>query len=212
MKTRPLKILLVDDHPVVRAGTRKLLAENFAAQFSEAKTAAEATQLCREQKFDLILLDVNLPDRSGLDLLAELKAAHSKARVLVMSMHEEEQFARRALKAGAAGYIGKASVADELVRAVGKILEGGIYVSAEFAEYLASGLSRNNAEHPHETLSAREFEVFRMIVAGKSGKEIAAQLSLSFKTVSTYRTRILQKLGVTSTAGLVQYASREGLI
>ena len=202
----------MDDHPIVRAGTRQILAESFAAKFTEAPNAAAAMEVCPRQNFDLIVLDLNLPDRSGLDLLGDFKACCRNVPVLMLSMHEEEQFARRALKGGASGYIRKASVGSELVKAVEKVLSGGIYVSAAFAEYLAAAVHKGEAEHPHESLSAREFEVFRLIVSGKSGKQIAAQLSLSFKTVSTYRTRVLEKLGLTSTAGLVQYATREGLI
>ena len=212
MKQR-LEILLVDDHPIVRTGTRQILAESFGARFTEAHDAAGALEACHGRNFDLVLLDLNLPDRSGLDLLRDFKSGCPEVPVLMLSMHEEEQFARRALKAGAAGYVGKGSAGRELIKAVEKVLNGGIYVSAALAESLAAALSqKSGGEHPHELLSTREFEVFRMILAGKSGKEIAAQLSLSFKTVSTYRTRILQKLGVSSTSGLVKYAAREGLL
>ena len=196
----------------MRAGTRQVLAEHFEAEFIEVSTAAATLEACRAHPPDLIVLDLNLPDRSGLDLLGDLKSCCPGAPVLMLSMHEEEQFARRALTAGASGYIGKASADSELVKAVEKTLGGGIYVSGTLAESLASALQKNDSEHPHEHLSAREFEVFRMIVAGASGKQIAAQLSLSFKTVSTHRTHILQKIGVSSTAALVQYAAREGLL
>jgi DNA-binding NarL/FixJ family response regulator len=202
----------VDDHPIVRAGIRQILAENFTAKFVEAQDCAAALQACTRHDFSLMMLDVNLPDRSGLDLLADLRGCCDETPILMLSMHEEEQFARRVLRAGASGYIRKASLASELVSAVKKVLAGGIYVSPAFAEYLAANVHEGRQEHPHEHLSDREFEVFRLIIAGKSGKEIAAQLSLSFKTISTHRTRILDKLGVTSTAGLVQYATREGLI
>lgn len=213
MKPRRLRILLADDHPIVRAGTRQILAENFEAKFTEVQTAGAALTACQQQKFDLILLDLNLPDRSGLDLLGDLKLCCREVPMLMLSMHEEEQFARRALKAGAAGYLEKSSAESELTKAVEKVLSGGVYVSAKLAESLAASLSQDrDGAHPHESLSTREFEVFRMILAGKSGKEIAAQLSLSFKTVSTYRTRILEKLGVSSTSGLVRYAAREGLL
>ena len=196
----------------MRAGTRQVLSENFSVQFTETETAAAAVQACHEQNFDLILLDLNLPDRSGLDLLGDLKSCCPAVPVLMLTMHDEEQFGRRALKAGASGFVTKGSAECELVRAAAKVLSGGIYVSPALAESLATSLAKGAGEHPHESLSAREFEVFRMILAGKSGKEIAAQLSLSFKTVSTYRTRILQKVGVSSTSALVQYAAREGLL
>ncbi len=155
---------------------------------------------------------MNLPDRSGLDLLGDLKSCCPAVPVLMLTMHDEEHFGRRALKAGASGFVTKGSAQNEVATAAAKALSGGIYVSAALAESLATSLAKGQGEHPHESLSAREFEVFRMILAGKSGKEIAAQLSLSFKTVSTYRTRILQKVGVSSTSALVQYAAREGLL
>ena len=197
---------------MVRAGIRQILSENLRGRFTEAASAAAALEACHEQNFDLIMLDLNLPDRSGLDLLGDLKSCCSAVPVLMLTMHHEEQFGRRALQAGASGFVAKGSPAAELITAVTKALSGGIYVSAALAESLASRLAKGGSEHPHELLSIREFEVFRMILTGKTGKEIAAQLSLSFKTVSTYRTRILQKLGVSSTSALVQYAAREGLL
>ncbi len=211
MKKRPLKILLVDDHPIVRAGLRQILANHFKAEFTETGDAASALEACRTIPFDLMLLDVNLPGRSGLDLLVDLSVCAPLVPVLVLSMHAEEQYARRAFRSGAAGYITKSSVSEKLVEAAKKIMAGGRYVSAELAESLVSGLGGKQTDRSHEDLSVREFEVFRLIVSGKSGKEIADALSLSFKTVSTYRTRILQKLGVGSTAELTQYAAREDL-
>jgi len=212
MKERTLKFLLVDDHPIVRAGVRQILSSHFHAEFVEADNAQAGVEACACQGFDLMLLDVSLPGRSGLDLLIDLRTRCPLLPVLMLSMHHEEQFARRAFKAGAAGYITKSSIGGALVEAVKKILAGGRYVSPELAESLAASLGHESSEPAHETLSAREFEVFRLIVSGKSGKEIAAILFLSFKTVSTYRTRILQKLGVGSTAELAQYATRKGLI
>ena len=208
------RFLLADDHPVIRAGVRGLLRERFpGAEFIEAATAREALAAARESgPFHGILLDINLPGRSGLEILGELREAQPRAPVLVLSMHSEEQFATRALRAGAAGYITKDQAPEELARAVEKVLAGGHYVSASLAEHLAAMLHSRAPEAAHEALSAREFEVLRMLARGRSGKEIAALLSLSFKTVSTYRARLLQKLRLHSNAELAQYALRHGLL
>ena len=211
-KDHRVNILLVDDHPVVRAGIRQILSTHFPADFVEADTAQAALEACARHNFDLMLLDVSMPGRSGLDLLVDIRAHCRELPVLIMSIHGEEQYARRALKAGAAGYIIKSSSCGKLVKAERKVLAGGTYVSPELAESLASSLGHDETEPPHETLSPREFEVFRLIVEGKSGKDIAGILFLSFKTVSTYRTRIFQKLGMASTAELAQYAAQQGLI
>jgi two-component system invasion response regulator UvrY len=211
MKQLRLRILLADDHALVRAGTREILSRHFEADFIEAKDASETMQACNCSPCDLILLDISMPGRSGLDLLGDLQKCCPKTPVLVLSAHDEEQFATRALRAGAAGYLSKTNSPTELVRGVERVLAGGRYVSEKFAESLALALQKGRDLHSHEALSAREFEVLRMIVAGKSGKEIAADLSISFKTVSTYRTRLMQKLKVHSNAELAQYAAREGL-
>jgi DNA-binding NarL/FixJ family response regulator len=162
--------------------------------------------------FDLILLDITMPGRSGLDILPDLKIAQPRTPILVVSMHGEEQFALRVLQAGASGFINKSAVADELLSAVEKVLAGRRYVSESLGERLASDFVRGATRSSHEMLSTREFEILRMITAGKSGKEIAAELSLSYKTVSTYRTRILQKLNLRTNHDLRQYALRERLL
>jgi len=215
MSDTPLHVLLADDHAIVRAGVRQILAARFAAEFVEAETAREALQAASRHKFDLILIDVTMPGRSGLDVLGELTAAQPRTPILVLSMHAETQFATRALRAGASGYVTKSSVASELLRAVEKVLAGERYICDSLAQHLAAVFQLGGKpKHGglHETLSAREFEVLRMIAMGKSGKEIAAELSLSFKTVSTYRTRLLQKLDLRSNGELVRYAVRERLI
>ena len=208
------RFLLADDHPVIRAGVRGLLRDRFpGAVFVEAATAREALAAAREPAvIHGILLDINLPGRSGLEILGELREAQPRAPVLVLSMHSEEQFATRALRAGAAGYLTKDQAPEELARAVEKVLAGGHYVSAALAEHLAATLHARAPEAAHEALSAREFEVLRMLARGRNGKEIAALLSLSFKTVSTYRARVLQKLRLHSNAELAQYALRHGLL
>jgi DNA-binding NarL/FixJ family response regulator len=210
VKRKPLRFLLVDDHPVVRAGIKQILTGNFEAEFVEAGTAQEAIAACHG--IDLVVMDVSMPGRSGIDLITDLKKSCGGTPFLVLSMHEEEQFARRALKAGASGYVTKATAATELVRAVRKVLEGGTYVSEKFGESLAAAILKGEAGRVHEALSDREFEVFRLIASGRSGKEIALALSLSFKTVSTYRTRVLQKLNLHTNYDLAKYARQEGLV
>jgi DNA-binding NarL/FixJ family response regulator len=213
MKKGRLRILLADDHPLVRAGTKTILSLQFEADFVEtADTRETVDAICNRGPWDLILLDISMPGRSGLDILSDVRKCCPNTPVLVMSAQEEEQFALRSLRAGAAGYLSKTSAAAELVKGVHKVLSGGRYVSEKFAEALAVTVQRHSGAPPHESLSAREFEVLRMIAGGRSGKEIAADLSISFKTVSTYRTRLMQKLDVHSNAELAQYATREGLV
>ncbi len=210
---KPIKFLLADDHAVVRRGLREMLAEEFPdAIFGEAATAQETLEQSWRQPWDLVILDITMPGRSGLDVLQDLRAAQPKTPVLVQSMHAEDQFAMRVFKNGAAGYITKDSLADELLRAVRRVLEGGRYVSDSLAEKLAGFLSADTTRPGHELLSDREFQILRMLARGQAIKEIGAELSLSIKTISTYRARVLQKLNVRTNSELVQYAMREGLI
>jgi len=213
MKAAAVRILIADDHAVVRRGVREMLGEEFPdAVFGDATTAQEALDQTWKQPWELILLDISMPGRSGLDVLRDLKAAQPRTPVLVQSMHAERQFAIRVLKAGAAGYITKDSLPEELIRAVKKVLAGGRYVSGSLAEQLAGFLTVEGGRPPHEQLSDREFQVLRMLAAGRSVKEIGAELSLSIKTISTYRTRLLEKLELRSNAELALYAEREGLL
>ena len=208
-----MRVLIVDDHAVVRRGLRGLLSDEFqGAVFGEAADAAQALNQLRLAKWDIALLDLMLPGKSGLDLLKELKAEWPRLPVLVLSGHPEDQFAVRVLKAGAGGYMTKESAPEELAKAIRKILAGGRYVSAALAETLALGVKQDLTRTPHETLSDREYEVMSHIAAGKTVTEIADELSLSAKTISTYRTRVLQKLGVKNSAKIVQYAIRNGLV
>ena len=208
-----MRVLIVDDHAVVRRGLRGLLSDEFqGAAFGEAADAAQALDQLRLAKWDIALLDLTLPGKSGLDLLKELKAEWPRLPVLVLSGHPEDQFAVRVLKAGAGGYMTKESAPEELAKAIRKILAGGRYVSAALAETLALGVKQDLTRTPHETLSDREYEVMSHIAAGKTVTEIAEELSLSAKTISTYRTRVLQKLGVKNSAKIVQYAIRNGLV
>jgi DNA-binding NarL/FixJ family response regulator len=213
MNTAPVRILIADDHAVVRRGVRDLLGEEFpSAIFGDATTAQEALDEAWKQPWNLILLDISMPGRSGLDVLRDLKDAQPRTPILVQSMHAEGQFAIRVLKAGAAGYITKDSLPEELLRAVSKVLAGGRYLSVSLAEQLAGFLSTEGGRPAHESLSDREFQVLRMLAAGRSVKEIGAEFSLSIKTISTYRTRLLEKLGLRSNAELAIYAEREGLL
>lgn len=208
-----MKILLVDDHQVVRQGLKQMLADEYPkAAFGEAGTAAEAVQAIHRQKWDLVLLDLNLPGRGGLDALGDFKAAQPLLPVLVLSMHPEAEFAVQALRAGAAGYLTKQSAAEELLAAVQKALEGGRYITASLAEKLAADVAGDNRQLPHEELSPREFETLRRLAAGHSVKEISATLGLSSKTVSTYRARVLEKLNLRTTVDLARYAIEHGLV
>ena len=208
-----MKVLIADDHAVFRRGLRETLAEAFSrATFGEAGTAQETLEQVRRQDWDVVILDISMPGKSGLDILDDLKRLRPTMPILLLSMHPEQQFARRALKSGAAGYLTKDSVTEELKEAVKKIVGGGRYVSATLAEKLAVDL-RQGADTPlYELLSDREFQVLRMIASGKTVKDIAEDLSLSVKTVSTYRGRILEKTGIRTNAELIRYALESQLV
>ena len=207
------RILLVDDHEVVRDGVRRILDKQpGATTFGEAGTAPEALALVREQDWDVMLLDISLGGRDGLEVLKEIKQLRPRLPVLILSMHSEELFARRALKAGAAGYVTKGSPRAELAEAVDKVIKGGIYVSPSLAEKLVLDLREGTERPPHEALSDREFEVLRLIASGKTVGEVADILSLSAGTISTYRARILEKMGMRTNAELTYYAIQNGLV
>jgi len=208
-----MKILIADDHAVFRRGLKETIGEAFPkVTFGEAQTALEAVEGVRQQNWDIVILDISMPGESGLDILNDLKRLRPKLPILLLSMHPEEQYARRALKAGASGYLTKESVPEELKHAVRKIVAGGRYVSATLAEKLAYDL-RSGVDVPvHELLSDREFQVLRMIASGKTVKQIADDVALSVKTVSTYRARILEKTGMRTTAELIRYAIQAQLV
>jgi two-component system invasion response regulator UvrY len=208
-----VRILIVDDHEVVRAGVKKIFDEQpGTTTFGEASTAPEALRLVREKDWDVVVLDLSLGDRSGLECLKELKQLRPHLPVLILSMHSEEQYARRAFKAGAAGYVTKDSPRAELVKAVNKVMSGGRYVSAALAERLVIDLGSDTERAPHEALSDREFEVMRLIASGKTVGEIAALLSLSDRTISTYRARLLEKMGMKTSAEVTHYAIQNKLV
>jgi two-component system, NarL family, invasion response regulator UvrY len=209
-----MKILLADDHAVVRHGLKQILADEFKrAAFGEARNAQEALDLIWKENWDVVVLDITMPGRSGLEVLREIKKSRPRLPVLVLSMHPENQFALRVLRRGASGYMTKESAPDELVGAIKKVLAGGRYVSASMAEKLATYVSSSESQKPpQELLSDREFQVLRLIASGKIVSEIAKELSLSVKTISTYRTRILEKMGLRNNAELMHYAMQHQLV
>jgi len=208
-----MRVLIADDHEVVRQGLKQMLTDELGTvTFGEAGNAADALARVWKEKWDLVILDVNMPGRSGIEVLAELKKSRPALPVLVLSMFEETEYAVRALKAGAAGYVSKQSLSRELIGAVRKALGGGRYITPALAEQLAANLGKADGELPHEALSDREFEVMKLIAAGRSVKEIAAQLSLGEKTVFTYRARLLEKLALKSDVDVARYALRQHLV
>jgi two-component system, NarL family, invasion response regulator UvrY len=213
MEAAMIKVLIADDHAVVRQGLRQILMETADMQVSgEAASGPEALDRARGEDYDVMVLDITMPGRSGFDILKELRGEKPKLPVLVLSMHAEEQFAVRLLKAGASGYLNKESAPEELVKAIRKVVSGGRYVSPALAEKLAFEIDADSDKLLHESLSDREFQVMRMMASGKTVKEIAAELSLSVKTISTYRARILDKMNLRTNAELIHYAIQNQLI
>jgi two-component system, NarL family, invasion response regulator UvrY len=208
-----MRILIVDDHAVVRDGVKRLLLEQPGEiAFGEAGAYQEALDLVAEENWDAVVLDITLSGRNGLEVLKELKQIRPRLPVLILTMHSEEQYARRAFKAGASGYISKDSPRAELINAINKVIRGGRYVSPTLAEKLVIDLEMGTDRLPQETLSDREFEVLCLIASGKTVGEIADLLSLSDKTISTYRARILEKMHMKTNAELTHYAIRNKLV
>lgn len=210
---RPVRILIVDDHAIIRQGLKQLLADAFPkASFGQATNGHDGLEQVRQHPWDVVLLDITMPGKSGLDVLKQIVDEQPNIAVLVLSMHPEDQYAVRVLKTGAAGYITKDTASDEVVSAVKKVLAGGKYVSTSLAENLAASLNHSADTPPHELLSDREYQVLRLIAVGKSVKEIAFELSLSVKTVSTYRTRIMEKMKLKTNADIIRYAMHAKLV
>jgi DNA-binding NarL/FixJ family response regulator len=208
-----MRVLIADDHPVVRHGLKQILnTDADMTVVGEAKNGNEAMELARKLEWDVAVLDYSMPGRSGLELLAEIKREFPQRPVLVLSMHPEELHARRVLKAGGAGYMNKESAGEELAAAIRKVVNGGKYVSATLAERLAVELAPESQKPLHETLSDREYRVMWLLASGKPINRIAKEMFLSPSTVSTYRVRILRKLGLSSNAELVQYAVKHQLV
>lgn len=208
-----IRILIADDHSIVREGLKYMLMG-----FPDMTVAGEAANgqevidlLNKEESWDVVVLDISMPGKSGIEVIQDIKQHSPKLPVLILSMHPEEQFAIRCLKAGASGYVGKQSVSVQLVEAIRKVHGGGKFLSPDLAERLAYYIGRDSEKPPHESLSNREFQVFRLIARGKTVTEIANELSLSVKTVSTYRTHILEKMDMKTNADLVQYAIQNKL-
>ncbi|MGB2763293.1 MAG: response regulator transcription factor [Candidatus Aminicenantaceae bacterium] len=207
------KILIADDHAVVRKGLKQILAETSdIVAADEAKNGQEVLEKVRKSDYDIVMLDISMPGRSGIEILKQLKDEKPEVLVLVLSMHPEEQYAVRALKAGASGYLTKDSAPEELIKAIRKISQGGKYITASLAEKLAFDLEIDSEKPLHETLSDREYEVMCKIASGKTIKEIAEELFLSVKTISTYRSRILEKMGMKNNTQLVHYALKNRLL
>ena len=208
-----MRILIADDHELIRHGLRGLLRDHFPeVRITEASTAKEAAAAALRGNWDLALVDINMPGRSGLELIRDLRQMHPALPLLAVSAHTEEDFALRALKLGAAGYVSKQSAADVLVAAVKKVLSGGRYVSPAVAEKLAQAAAEGWSGTPHENLSHREMQVLQMIATGKTIKEIAVELALSEKTIATYRSRISEKLGLSTNVELTRYALQHSLV
>jgi len=205
--------LIVDDHPLVRRGIVEVLAKAFpGGSIAEASNGVEALQAVCDGTWDLVILDLSLPGRPGLDVLKDIRSAPSPPPVLVMSMYPESQFATRALRAGASGYLNKGSPSEVLLSAVRKVLAGGKYISASLGESLAADLDHDFSRPLHECLSNREYDVMLRIASGKTVSEIAEEIHLSVKTISTYRARILEKMRMRNNAELTQYGMREKLV
>ncbi|MGE0368964.1 MAG: response regulator [Candidatus Dadabacteria bacterium] len=208
-----LKVLIADDHPVVRQGVKQILAEELQLkQFGEARNAREVLESVSKKKWDILILDINLPDMNGLEILRQLKKVHPDLPVLVLTVFDEDQIAIRVLKAGASGFVTKETMPNELISAVKKIHSGGKYVSPSLAEKLVFNIYAEDEKPVHHKLSNREYQVICLIAAGKSVKQIAEELYLSIQTIRTYRTRILEKMEMNTDAELIHYAIQHGLI
>jgi DNA-binding NarL/FixJ family response regulator len=207
-----IRVLIVDDHAVVRRGLRDILASESDVNVLETGDPYDALKVVRKEDIDIAVLDLDLPGKSGLELLKDVKRERPKLPVLILSVYPEEQFAVRTLKAGASGFLSKDAAPEDLVTAIRKISRGGKYISEAVAEKLLNNLNSEQTPAPHETLSDREFEILRLFGTGKTVGEIAGELSLSVPTVSTYRARILEKMSLKTTAELMRYAIQNNLI
>jgi two-component system invasion response regulator UvrY len=208
-----IRVLIADDHAILRRGLREILMRALEGVVcGEANDAEQVVAQVQNLEWDLVILDVSMPGRSGLDVLRDLKVLRPKLPILVLSMHPEDQYGKRILKAGAAGYMNKESAPEELIKAIRRVLAGGRYVSPTLAEKLALDLNDNLQREGQEALSHREFEILRMIALGKTVSQIADELHLGVSTVSTYRARILEKMRMTTTAELMHYALRHHVV
>jgi DNA-binding NarL/FixJ family response regulator len=208
-----IRIVIADDHTIVREGLKQILsAAGDLAVTGEAQNGREVLERVRALDFEVLLLDMSMPGKSGIELIKQVRAEKPKLRILVLSMHEEEQYAVRAIKAGAAGYLTKDSASAQLVSAIRKVAGGGAFITDSVAQQLALGAMPQTQGLPHSALSDREFQVFRELVSGKAVSEIAAELNLSVKTVSTHKARIMQKMSMSNPAELIRYAIHHRLV
>lgn len=208
-----IKIFIADDHQLIREGFKKIIDKEVdMTVVGEAQNSAEVHAFLSNEECDVVVLDINMPGKSGLDLLAELKDMNLKSKILILSMHPEDRFAVRALKLGASGYITKESAPDELIKAIQKIHHRGKYISQTLAEKLASNLNEDRDKAPHEKLSEREYQVLCLIGMGKTIQTISKELYLSLSTVHTYRNRVLEKMDMSSNAELIHYAIKNNLV
>jgi len=208
-----IRILVADDHAIVRRGLRQIVADESDMQVvGEAQTTQEILDLARQEEWDVTVLNISMPGRGGFEALKALKQTHSKRPVLVLSMYPEDQFAVRAFRAGAAGYMTKESAPEDLVQAIRKVVRGGKYVSPSLAEKLAAELGEDAERPPHEALSEREYHVLCLLASGKTVTQIAAEMSLSVKTISTYRVRLLEKMRMKTNAEVTRYAIEHRLV
>ena len=209
---KPIRVLIADDHAIVRQGLRQILSDTPDLTVAgEAENGVQAVQMVRAGDWDVVLMDVSMPDRNGIDALKLIKKEHPRLPVLILSMYPEEQYAIRALKAGAAGYLTKQSAPELLVTAIRQVASGKKYVSPSLAEELANAIGDDSERPPHEKLSDREYQTLCMIASGKTPTEIAEALNLSVKTVSVYRTRLLEKMNLRNNAELTHYGLKHGL-
>lgn len=208
-----IRILIGDDHAIVRQGLKQILSDGKKmCVCGEAENGQMVLDFVNREPWDVVILDISMPGISGLDILKEIKKVKPKLPVLVLTMHSEEQFALRSIKAGAAGYLTKDSAPEELIKAVNKVVEGGKYVNQQLAEILASDIERNSEKPLHDMLSDREYQVMRLIASGRTAKQIADELALSVKTISTYRARLLEKMNMKTNAELTHYAIQNKLV
>ena len=208
-----LKVLIADDHAVVRKGLKQILSETSDLTVAgEATTGQQVLDQIRKNEYDVIILDISMPGKSGLEILKEIKHENPSLAILVLSIHPEEQYAVRVIRAGASGYLTKESAPDLLVSAIRRVAQGKKYITPSLAEQLASYVERDKGQSPHEKLSDREFQVMQMIASGKTVTSIAEELALSIKTISTYRTRILEKMGFNNNSEITRYAIKNRLV
>ena len=207
-----IRIVMADDHAIVREGLKRIVSELPDMQLvGEAADGTQVLKCVRELEFDLLVLDLSMPGRSGMELIRQIRSEKPRLRMLVLSMHQEQQYAVRAIRSGANGYLNKESATDQLAQAIRKIAGGGAYVTPEVAEQLAMSAMPDALTLPHQSLSDREFDVFRQLVAGVSVTDIATALNLSVKTISTHKSNLMQKMGLNNPSELVRYALQHGL-